>query len=50
MYTLKIYLEIKKTTEASNPESLPYMLQIKLLNVKGSSVKFVGSRDKKLSF
>lgn len=50
MYTLKTYLEIKKTIEAPKPESLPYMLQIKLLKGKASSVKFVGSRDTKLPF
>lgn len=48
--TLKTYLEIKKTIEASKPEILPYMLQIKLFNVKASSVKFGGSRETKLPF
>ena len=48
--TLKICLEIKKTIKASKPEILPYMLQIELLNVKASSVKFVGSRNTKLPF
>lgn len=48
--TLKTYLEIKKTIEASKPEILPYMLQIKLFSVKASSVKFGGSRDTKLPF